>query len=590
MKKQIHIWLAGVMLCVTSLVLAVPDSNTMQLWVRGNECYLVSGSVTPVWPKLPSDVDVNSPLILTITLPSSFQIVAFDSTLKNSAMSPPDLLVPTSVSDIKEANNIIYTVELPAVKNRGKGRLAMLVNPGNAEGDYIAQFCLSTKNHIKTWPSLNASVHVLPALKSQRPKRLRIQIYDYVDYENVAFKQGMMETLRHCGVNQICNMAFSDANNTIAQQLRKTDNMKAIWVWFWHKNVDAIINEYPEARAVDVNGKPGGDICYTWCIQNKDKVKTALVRYIKSRVAGRYDGIINDNEERALTRDRTEVKGDLYTPVTIAEFKKQAGIDPNEKLTPVIILQKYADKWVTFRSWQCAQMSAILSESISEVDLSLDYGYYSGYKHVGKLSDFTRYAYATDWDLLAKEGHLQFGSAGYYGSTQDIASTRKALGEVPYIPAEMFTENFTSMRSAPNANAFTYRLMCALMYGNGGFGIWYHQVLDGAAYSAISQVSAIAAEIEDYLLDGARCDDELVIPPGIDSDAVMAYKLGEKRVVVVFNHSAKTRVFKLSWKNPIIKPDTVEIVSGKNLGSSQILNTELKPAGFAVFVLLSEGN
>jgi activator of HSP90 ATPase len=155
----------------------------------------------------------------------------------------------------------------------------------------------------------------------------------------------------------------------------------------------------------------------------------------------------------------------------------------------------------------------------------------------------------------------------------------------------MFIENFVAFnRAMPTPDDFTYRLMKSVMYGSGGVAVWYAQVLDAAAYSAIAKVSAVTTEIENFLLDGTRCDKDLAIPPMFDKKAVFAYKLGEKRCVVVFNHSGKNKKIRLSWRTFINKPDTVELVTKRQLAASKVLDANLKPHSFAVFVTLSEGN
>jgi hypothetical protein len=388
-------------------------------------------------------------------------------------------------------------------------------------------------------------------------------------------------------------MRYYDSDDTVAQQLR-SEGVKANWLLFWHRHSmdDFIAEKYPEIRPLDEDGKRNEDgLCHTWCIQNSELVKESLKEFIKQKVVGRYDGVTNDNEEKALTRKTKQPRGDLYTPITLELFRERADIPADTELTPEIIAEKYADEWVDFRCWQSARMSAILSQALFEVDPSIAYGYYSGHKYVGKLAGFSKSMYATDWELLAETGGIHFGSSGYYGSIDDYKATTEALAPIPHVPAEMFIENFVSFnRDMPEPDIFTYRLMNSLMYGNGGFAVWYAQVLDGAGFYSISRVSAIAAEIEDFLLDGERCDDKLALGANVDPDAVFAYQLGAKRLIVIINHSSSERMIRFGWKKKIIKPDTVEILSGKNYGDTHYFNVKIEPKSFKIYMTLSEGN
>lgn len=588
------------------------SSDTLKFWPRGNLAYLISGSSTPLWPELPKDsYELNEPLVLVMEMPKGFEIVAFGKSTA-FALHPEPLIVPAAIESTCKTDKVIYRIKLPAsptalIKDNRKlrakdlvARAALLINPGRIEpGEYPIKVSLGTEDGRKKWADLNATAHVLPPLKGQRPKRMRVEVFDYAGYTNADYRKGLADVILASGINNISNMRYYDSNDTIAQQLRKY-GVKANLLLFWHNIGMEISKSMPEILTVDADGNPIEithgwpvvvSICHTWAIQNREKMNEALIKYLEKKLVGRYDGVINDNEEKAFTKGRKQIRGDLYTPITMELFRKRAGVSADVELTPEVITAKYAEEWIDFRCWQSAQMSSIFSKAVSELDPTLTYGYYSGHKYVGELAGFTRYMYATDWELLVETGGLHFGSSGYYGSIKDYAATTEALGDIPHIPAEMFIENFSDfVRPMPAPEEFSYRLMNSLMYGSGGFAVWYMQVLDGAGFYAISKVSAIAAEIEDFLLDGQRCDEELVIPPAFDKKAVFAYRLGARKLVVVINHSAKAKNVRLTWRKPIAKPNTVEIVTSRNLAASGIMDAKLPPKGFAVFVTLSEGN
>ncbi len=586
--------------------------SSVELWPRGNKCYLAAGVSNFVWPSIPTEAICGELLIMTIEMPKEFKITAA-STDDSFALQPKPLLIPDKIESILQNENIIYALEF-SVKSLYEpndnlvykpedrcARASLMINPGNTKpGQYPIKIKLAVKNGDKKWDDLTATACVLPELKNRKPKRMRTELFSYDGYKPSAFRDELANTIDMSGINNISMMRIEKDSNNLTQMLRKR-GLKATVLVFWHNIGFDICKELPEVLTVDKNGKPleilekqwpvTASICHSWCIENKEKFESVLSEYIQKNIVGRYDGLTNDNEESAIVRDTKEIKGDLYTPLTMELFRANSCIDKGEQLTPEVISSKYADKWVKFRCWQSAQMSAILSESLHKVAPEMPYGYYSGHKYVGELAGFSESTYATDWDLLAKDGKLDFGSSGYYGSTDDYAATTAALGSIPHVPAEMFIESLVDYsRPMPEPNEFAYRLMNSLMYGSGGFAVWYAQVLDGAGFYAVSQVASIAAETENYILDGVRCDEKLVIPPTFDRNAVFAYQLGVKRLVVVMNHSGKTKNIQLSWKEPIKKPDTVEIVSGRHLGKSPVMDASLPPKGFAVFTTLSEGN
>ncbi|MFI4912602.1 MAG: hypothetical protein ACIAQZ_13125 [Sedimentisphaeraceae bacterium JB056] len=587
------------------------EDGGLFLWPRVDKAYLCRNYNMPVWIQIPeSFVGTDGNIKLEITMPEGFEVSGLGSSTK-FAVQPSPLMVPDEILNEKKDGKTIAVLTMPSSpadqtedklhysKGQAKAyRISVLVNPGESEtGSYDITAKL-VRNSDGSEVSFSGQFIVLDELASKSPERMRVEAFDYAGYKNPVFKQAIMDAISGSGINVVTNMRVFNSDDTIAQ-LMKDKGVKPSLILFWHNIIPEIAKKYPEAYPLDKDGnrvtKPDfllkNNICHTWCINNKDKVKEILKDYFKENVVGKFTAVTNDNEEKALARDGSYIRGDVYTPMTIDAFKDFAGIDSDEVLNPEIIVEKYPQKWVDFRCWQSAQMSSMMSEALFETDPSIEYGYYSGHKYVGNLAGFTKNMYATDWEVLAEQGGIMFGSSGYYGSTDDYSATTKALGYIPHIPAEMYIENFLDFkREMPEPDKFSYRLMNSLMYGSGGFAVWYLQVLDGAAYSAISNVSAIAAEIEDYILDGERCDDQMLLAPTIDKDAVFAYKLGEKRVVVFINHSSKGKTVRYGWKKPIPKPDTVEIVSGKKYADSTTISANIKPKGYAVFVTLSQGN
>ncbi len=573
---------------------AALSQGIVRLWPRGQKCYLCAKMSMPIWPELPkSALSLSKPLILSIRMPEGFRIEAF-GTSKNFALHPKPLIVPTKMEYSLEDKTIVYKIHLPVPPKSGCVRAALLVNPGdNPVGEYPIGLELKTEDGQNLWQESKAIIKVLPKLIRNSPRRLQIAVCDYAGYKNVKFRRAIADAVFASGINTIWNMSYYDKPDTIAQQLQPK-GIKAAWVWVWHKYYAPITEKYPQAYELNSAGKPKpNSLCYTWCINNRQKVIQLLAEMIrKKNTPKKYDIIVNDNEERAISRDHKKVFGDLFTPSTLKEFKKQTGIPLNTKLSPEIIVKDYADQWVNFRCWQSTQMASILSDAVKLADPELRYGYYSGYEYAGRFTGFSRETYATDWKLLAKSG-LDFGSAGYYGSIHDIASTAKALGDIPFIPAEMFVENFLDQkRSMPSPEKFAFRLMRSAIYGGGqgGVMVWYLQVLDAAGFYAIGTVSRVLSDIEDFLIDGTRCDSDLILPPRVDRNSVFAYKLDARRMVIIFNNSGKKKKYSLRWKTPIPKPDTVEIVSRKHLGNTSVLPVNLNPFSFEVFITLSEGN
>ena len=562
--------------------------SSVRLWPRGDSCYLCAETSMPMWPEFPTEsLSLSKPLVLTAEMPAGFQIETFGVST-SFALHPKPLIVPTSIESSTINDRVVYEVHLPIPPTSGSVRPALLVHPGNhPPGEYEARLGLRTEEGYDIWQDSTAVLDVLGKLAGRLPQRLQIAVCDYAGYENALFKQAIADAVLDSGINSIWNMHYYDMLDTVAQQVRP-EGVKAGWLWFWRDYRTTITDEYPQARELNAAGVPEPDsLCYTWCIQNPNEVVPFLADVIQGmNTPDKYDIIINDNEETAISSDHSTVYGDLYTPITLDTFRAQAGIAPHIELTPEIIAADYPDQWVAFRCWQSAQMALLLSEAIELADPDMLYGYYSGYEYTGQYEGFSRETYSTDWTLLPGAG-LHFGSAGYYGGVNDIASTANALGDIPFIPGEMFFLNFLDQTGTmPDPDGFAFKLMRSAIYGGGrgGVMVWYLQVLDAAGFSAIRTVSSVLAEIEDVLIDGVRCDDAIMISPELDLDSVFAYETDARRIVMVFNSTGQSKQGSLNSQAAITEPDTFELPCGAWLGGASNLPVDLDPYTFTVFV------
>ena len=573
-------------------------ARPLGLWPRGDRAYLAAGQSMPLWPQLPEGTKTaNAHLTLTVTLPPGFQITSWGKS-KAFAVLPKPLIVPSSVTETQnDAKNVVYDIEIPAseLPEKGFGRLALMVNPGaNPAGDYSA--VLQTGD-----TSAKVLLTVLPPLDGKQPRRLQVGVYNYNGLTDEAWLRDMDQAVVKSGVNQIWDMrpvlpsaSPQTRQNALASRLAKK-GVSAGAIWTWQRFATKLGKEYPQLLRRDAQGKSDAadGIAATWIIENRDKMMPLLEEDLKNTLSdGLYSNVQLDHEVRALSRDNKTAEGDIYNPGTMEAFAKFAKLDKTPPADPAFIAAHYADQWTNFRTWQSAQLSAMLADALQNVDPLAGYGLYSGYEYAPPLQGRTHQWYSVNWHQMASEGKVQFGSAGYYGSSADIRSTAAALGEKPFIPAEMFVVNFVShAKSLPEPDAFASRLLAAALDGGGhGVNVWYLSVLDAGAYSAIAKVSHLLADAEPFLLDGKRADDLLNLPRDIDPANVFVYQLGERRLAMVLNRSAQTMNFRAAWKDKITKPNTTELVSGKNLGDAPLMETVLKPNEFAAFLTFSDGN
>jgi|GEM_PF-3427529 len=579
----------------TALAQEVP--RPLGLWPRGDKAYLAAGLSMPLWPQLPpGTASSQSPLTLTISFPPGFSITAWAKS-RAFAVHPKPLIVPSSVQrNQHDANHAVYEIKIPASElptGKSYGRLALMVNPGNnAAGEYQAELKLGEE-------SAKVLLTVLPPLDGKRPQRLRIGVYNYNGLTDADWLHDMDEAVLKSGINLICDMRpmkTGDTPQTVTSRLA-TKGVDGGVTWFWKGFAERAGKTLPDLIRKNAPGKnnPTAGLASTWTIEHREQVMPLLKADLQQTLSsGLYHSVVLDHEERALSRDGKTAEGDIYNPGTMEAFAKFAKLDKTPPADAAYIAEHNAQQWTDFRTWQSAQLSAMVADALQEIDPLIEYGLYSGYEYAPPLEGRTHQWYSVDWHKMASEGKVQFGSAGYYGAAADIRHTADALNGKPFIPAEMFVVNFVSKaKTLPEPGAFASRLLAATLNGGGkgGVNIWYLSVLDAGAYSAIAKVSHLLADVESFLIDGKRADNLLHLPRGVDPQNVFVYQLGQRRLAIVLNRSAtQTLDFRAAWKDQIIKPDTTELVSGAHLGNQKLLQATLKPYQFAAFLTFSDGN
>lgn len=601
--KQLKSTFAHLIFCSVLFVATITSVRAQEitrqlgLWPRGDRAYLAAGQSMPLWPQLPpGTTTTNAHLTITFTLPPGFKITSWGKS-KAFAVQPKPLMVPSLVEQTQnDAQNVAYKIEIPAAElptGDSYGRLALMVNPGNnMPGDYPAVLQVGEK-------SAKVLLTVLPPLNGKRPQRLQVGVYNYNGLTNEAWLKDMDEAVLKSGINMIWDMrpvAPENLSQNLSARLAG-QGVDAGVSWFWKSFVNRAGKTLPEMIRKNAAGKsdPNAGVAATWVIEHPDKVMPLLEDDLKSTFAsGLYHSLVLDHEERALSRDGKTAEGDVYNPGVMEAFAKFAKLDKTPPADAAYIAEHDAAKWTDFRTWQSAQLSAMVADALQKIDPLAGYGVYSGYEYAPPLEGRTHQWYSVDWRQMAAAGKIQFGSAGYYGSAADIQNTAKALDGRPFTPAEMFVVNFVSnAKTLPEPDAFASRLLAAALNGGGkgGVNVWYLSVLDAGAYSAIAKVSRLLADVEPFLLDGKRADDSLNLPRDVDASNVFVYQSDERRLVIVLNRSTTQNMnFRAAWKDKIANPDTTELVSGKHLGNAALLETTLQPNQFAAFLTFSDGN
>lgn len=602
--KQTCCALVLITMVVSAGALGAEDRpGSASLWGRKDRGFLCAGAATPVWiaPNVGAFAQ-HEALVLTLTMDARIDIGAH-GTAASAFTQPQPLIVPDRITRAEPIEGrrtwrLPFQVK-PAFSREGKrARLSLLLRPDREMplGPTPVDVRLSTPDAAHEWPQSTLEMTILPPLHSAVPRRTRIGAFIYTGYENPAYREAIVDLCRQSGMNELLRMhpwPVSDEGQ-IALFRSRGGRAGAVHI---SSGKQAVLDRFPEARRRGPNGKPVEDeMSYCWALENHEAVIRFLADFFRRQnTPKRYDIFIDDIEERALHKG--VAYGDLHSPATMRRFRKQAGIAEDVELTPEIIVREYPQEWVDFRCWESTQWAKLVSQAVRRADPSAVCGYYSGYHNAAAKADRTgqplgtRAGYSTDWELLGQAGFLDFGSAGYFGQHRELTDTRRALGDVPFVPGEMFIENFLRLNwQLPSASYFTRRLMWAMLTGGGhGVYVWYLQVLDAAGYAAIDTVAYVASQTEDIVLDGEDCADELALPEELTKCDVFAYRLEDRRAIFVLNGTDKTVEGAIGWRSKLPEARADELLSREQQNASEGIKYSVPSGGVSVFMVRSTG-
>jgi hypothetical protein len=137
---------------------------------------------------------------------------------------------------------------------------------------------------------------------------------------------------------------------------------------------------------------------------------------------------------------------------------------------------------------------------------------------------------------------LDFGIAGYGGSEESITATEQALEGTPFMGGEMwYLSHRDDGRPTPNAQTWRNRILRQYVTsGCKGCLIWWLASMDGGAFYATSEATAIIAQYEDYFAHEQRCDEEVKVE-GVEAPNWAAFEKDGSLLVLLMNFASEAR-------------------------------------------------
>ena len=342
---------------------------------------------------------------------------------------------------------------------------------------------------------------ILPPLNDVRPKTTRITPCYYGDmFGDPLVRQAYAENAWASGITSI----YGKSTNSVAAALRPK-GLTVLLSLPWHPwNAIGELKAEGDHQATGFDGQPESNVvCPTWLLQHVDQLRPELSKLIGSVVSdGSYFGVDWDIEQPVI-----DPPSFCVCDRCLAAFKQTVA---GAEVTVESLSTTRRDAWTSFRCSQNADLTGVVREVVKTADPNLEFSVYSGYQNLR-----TQEHYGVDWAKLAP--HLDLGIAGYGGSPEDSVATDAALGDVAFMPGEMYYLSPTSdERAAPNPLSWTSRLLrCWLRGDRVGMLIWYLPSMDGGAFWGTSEAAALIATHEAFVQPAKRRPSTVVgtLPP-----------------------------------------------------------------------------
>ncbi len=296
-----------------------------------------------------------------------------------------------------------------------------------------------------------------------------------------------------------------------------------------------------------------------WMIDHPEASRLLIKEFLQYMTDGKnFQYVILDCERGAFNKNGTILVNDLslYNRTRFANLYQITPVPEPEEITA-----DFRPQWIEYCCTVSADYAKMLNAILHEFMPNCEYEIYSGYQYADHE---TKQTYAVDWQLMPPTG-MTVGVAGYFGSRENIEATAEAIAPTPFIPAEMYMENFNTP-SVPmprlTVNQFAYRLIQSYLWGGcNGMQIWHSGVLTGAGLLSINIFKDFVNNTAD-LTDGAtriNALEVLNITPRQAAIHVYAFQKDKKNFAIILNPAATNSVIRFTPKKSAKKWQVIKL-------------------------------
>ncbi len=198
----------------------------------------------------------------------------------------------------------------------------------------------------------------------------------------------------------------------------------------------------------------------------------------------------------------------------------------------------YKEQWVDFQCRRNAEMVGMIKNFIHKANPGAKVMLYSGYEesemHEHAGSNLNYFGQVIDYMVC-----------GYDRPLEKLALTKKILASTPLITSEIVSWEHGEQYDLRKVRVNLFR---RITDGTGGLQVFYSPLVDGRFWKALSDISRIVSQYEDFFIHRIDSDDSIVLPEKEKYAVTVMRNRSNERLIFLFNETFAPKTFTVKNK------------------------------------------
>ncbi|MFH1478031.1 MAG: carbohydrate-binding family 9-like protein [Verrucomicrobiota bacterium] len=379
-------------------------------------------------------------------------------------------------------------------------------------------------------------IGILPPLAGKQPESLPLIIWAYPELPEFHMlgndqQARFISKMAHAGFNY-ASLGKSSVARFARRGIKGFPMLPTVTIAGNFPYVKEFVKEHPESAAGYPDGTAADAIDPAYLLEENCPFHQRMQEVFKQYIQLFPDFLNWDYEFHVSPSEKKDRCQIGFSDRNIKMFKKYADIPETEPLDARAISGRFADQWIDFRCWQNARIAGLYRKLIKEIKNDCIFSFYSGYPPDSAAR------YGAKWEYLSKEVDLPM--CGYGGNNTVMMNSITQS----YFNAGLLIMSYADQQPLENT-------LVNLLAEAGSYMAYIHFVIDGRFFQAASRAAAIASDFEEFFLNlrGNRRDELVSGDDGKPRKDVKVIVNGDRRLLLIFNYSAKDKLIYLTNKD-----------------------------------------